>query len=410
MNTLYQLLNPIVFLVFAAGFLAIHQKRTDQVALVAAIAYVLGAISFLGDLIFPVSENIPVRTLIAGCYAGTAIFIIGAINLYYRRNFPWRVFGAILVVHLTIYTGLLIAGNDWIRSLSANFGCGLIFLLGTLRIRSFVRTQLDKWLYLVGLINAAACVVRPIGLIILTGGTLSSATHDEGLIITTLHLFLAVSAVLTAMSFFIVLSRDIFKDLETRSESDPLTGLLNRRGFEKYAKQLLEASTRTSASLAVIDLDHFKSVNDTHGHAAGDDVIRTIADLLKRRISDQAIAARLGGEEFVVLTSGTSLIDGKAQAEAIKQTFGELIFKFENTQARCTASIGIAQHRTGETIYGLLSRADEALYLAKSDGRNCVKCEVDMAVVELKRARMSLQDTADQIAPSTLGKRHALEN
>lgn len=391
----------MVFLAFAAGFLVIDSHRDDKVGRVAALAYLLGALAFVGDILFPTSESIIIRTTIAALYAGTAVFIVGAINLYYRKNFPWRFCASFVVLHLSLYAALLYLGMDWMRSLSANIGCGLIFLLGMLRIRGFMTNKLDKWLLSIGLINAATCIIRPVGLIFLSGGTFASTTHSETLMITTLHVFLACSAVLTAMSVSIVLIKDIFKTLEDQSESDPLTGLLNRRGFEKYAEQILSAPINKIATLAVFDLDHFKLVNDNHGHAAGDKVIQNMADLLKGRTTDQTIAARLGGEEFVLLISGMALTGVKQQANAICEAFRAIEFELDNDIVNCTTSIGVAEYKTNETLYSLLSRADDALYLAKNDGRNRVRCELDIAVRELKTARVSLENAANQIEADT---------
>ena len=400
-DLLYQLMNPVVFLVFTAGFLAIDMRRDDKVARIAALAYAVGALAFVGDILFPTSESILIRTMVAGLYAVTAVLIVGAINLYYRKSFPWHFFAGFVAVHLGIYAWLLSTEADWVRSLAANLGCGLIFLLGMLRIKNTLATRLDKWVFIIGIVNAAVCIVRPVGLLILSGGTLSSATHSEILMITTLHVFIAFSAVLTAMSISIVLIRDIFRTLEQRSESDPLTSLLNRRGFEKYAAEILAAPVNKAASLIVIDLDHFKAINDNHGHAAGDIVIQKMAHLLKKLTTDQAISARLGGEEYAVLFSGVPLSPAKEQANIIREAFQDIAFDFDGKPASCTASMGVAEYKTGESIYGLLSRADDALYLAKSDNRNCVKCELDMAVHELRRARLSLENTANQVDPET---------
>ena len=139
------------------------------------------------------------------------------------------------------------------------------------------------------------------------------------------------------------------------------------------------------------------SINDNYGHAAGDKVIQAIGDILKDAIPDQSIAARLGGEEFVIFLSSTSLRDCKQRAEDICQAFREQRFDFDGQIVASTASVGIAEQKTDETLYGMLSRADDALYLAKSDGRDCVRCEMDLAVRELKRARVSLEDAASLI-------------
>lgn len=391
-DILYQLLNPLIFLVFASGFFIIHGRRNDRVALLIGLSYIVGAIAFISDIVFSTNDNILLRTLIAGFYALTAVLIVGAINLYYRKDAGWHLFAAILTIHLAIYAHLLTIEADWLRSISANFGCGFIFMVGLVRIRPNITTRLDNILFYVGLANCAQCFIRPLLLLTLAGGTLSASTHSEALLITTLHLVVAVAAVLTAMSLFLVLGRDMFDNLETQSDTDALTNLLNRRGFEKKIQTLFNADTQTIVSVAVVDIDHFKKINDTYGHASGDEVIVEIGKLLTKAGRADAISARLGGEEFVILFPEVSLVESKPRAEVIRKTFAQQTFQLDNQPVYCTLSVGVAERKRGESIQALLSRADEVLYLAKREGRNCCKCELDLAVNKLKLARINLED------------------
>ena len=159
-------------------------------------------------------------------------------------------------------------------------------------------------------------------------------------------------------------------ELDRQARIDPLTGLLNRRGMEERFCDLMATARRKHSPLGVvmIDIDHFKRINDSHGHAAGDTALTTLAGLLKRRLRESDVVARLGGEEFVALLPDTS-------ASAALLLAGQLVQAVAGTDidpvGRMTISCGVAQAHIGhDTPDSLLRRADEALYRAKSGGRN----------------------------------------
>jgi len=155
---------------------------------------------------------------------------------------------------------------------------------------------------------------------------------------------------------------------------DPLTGLKNRRGLERAVQELTDSLDRSA--LLVIDVDHFKVVNDTHGHLLGDRVLRAIGQVLQANIKGRDISARLGGEEFAVLLLGTSGQGAQVLAEQIRLAVARgRIRRIDGTElsGAITVSIGIATAQTNEDFDSLLARADAALYRAKRDGRNLVR-------------------------------------
>jgi diguanylate cyclase (GGDEF)-like protein len=153
--------------------------------------------------------------------------------------------------------------------------------------------------------------------------------------------------------------------LRRAAEHDPLTGLLNRAGFDRHVADLLAGPCRTVAVL-MVDLDDFKPVNDTYGHPCGDDLLRAVARRLERCLREGDIVARLGGDEFAVLCSGSDAVDPVAQR--IVRTLGEP-FPLSAAEVRISASLGAA---TGPSLdlRSLLVRADAALYEAKRSGKN----------------------------------------
>lgn len=169
------------------------------------------------------------------------------------------------------------------------------------------------------------------------------------------------------------------KRLEARLEAlarvDPLTGLGNRRDFEDRCRQGLVRARELGETLAllVVDVDHFKRVNDGHGHAAGDAVLQAIARAAQTTVRELDHVSRFGGEEFIVLAPDCDLAGGVALGERLRQAVLLLaVPEAQGGSIRVTVSIGVAVARAGETADGVLVRADRALYQAKHAGRNRV--------------------------------------
>jgi diguanylate cyclase (GGDEF)-like protein len=184
-----------------------------------------------------------------------------------------------------------------------------------------------------------------------------------------------VFAMAIALLMLVILVRDIFADVTRKSETDALSGLLNRGGFERQAEDALRQAQRNGlpVSLVISDIDHFKAINDTFGHAAGDRVIEAFAGFLRSATNGHRIAGRIGGEEFAIALPGTNLSGARLFAEGARGAFAALPIDGLPDDRRFTASFGVAELRVGESISDLMRRADEALYEAKKGGRDCVR-------------------------------------
>ncbi|MFC3831285.1 MULTISPECIES: GGDEF domain-containing protein [Deinococcus] len=154
--------------------------------------------------------------------------------------------------------------------------------------------------------------------------------------------------------------------LEELSNRDPLTGLFNRRGFEAQAR--LQRTGDTAGTLLVLDIDHFKVVNDTHGHAEGDRILTELGTQLLRVIPPGTLTARWGGEEFVVYLHGHDVLNAAAVADTVRAAAQHTLFG----HVAITVSIGVASWPTDDTLHHAFLHADEALYTAKREGRNRV--------------------------------------
>ncbi|MCM2276702.1 MAG: GGDEF domain-containing protein [Oligoflexia bacterium] len=175
----------------------------------------------------------------------------------------------------------------------------------------------------------------------------------------------------------------VLRRFETVADLDDLTGLLRRRAFFRKWQTLLEKcqSLGENCGVLMIDIDHFKKINDTHGHATGDEVLRRVSELLKRFESPRCFAGRLGGEEFAVVVAGTDaeiLGAGELIRRGAERLHGPVLGadgkEAPNVEWRCTLSAGMASSsKAGYEPTRILKAADEALYQAKAKGRNQVR-------------------------------------
>jgi len=166
--------------------------------------------------------------------------------------------------------------------------------------------------------------------------------------------------------------------LQNLAQTDPLTRLRNRRGFEQAVAEyaLGREADLGGCSVLIADIDHFKRVNDSYGHLVGDQVIRALAQVLQNCVKGRDIAARWGGEEFIVLLPETPGEGAVMLAEQLRTAFGKTRIKRGGKQElndAVTISIGVAQIAGGEPLEQAIGRADSALYQAKNGGRNCVR-------------------------------------
>ena len=160
-------------------------------------------------------------------------------------------------------------------------------------------------------------------------------------------------------------------DLAEQTRTDPLTDLPNRRAFAAALEAAMEKSLASGQklSVAVLDIDHFKMINDLHGHAEGDQVLVALASMLKAQFSGRGMAARYGGEEFVMLLPDSTAEEARLQCEFVRQAVSVLPIGLP-----ISVSIGVAElRRHGDTTDDLFKRADEALYAAKRGGRDRVE-------------------------------------
>jgi two-component system, cell cycle response regulator len=203
-------------------------------------------------------------------------------------------------------------------------------------------------------------------------GTLVAGTRARGALGEDVIRMLEVLAIQAAQA---VLRAQLFEQTERLATTDGLTALANRRTFQLRAAQTLAQARRYGRACAVLmtDIDHFKAVNDTYGHPAGDVVLRGVAQMLREQARDTDVVARYGGEEFAVVMPETDLGGAQVIAERLREAVAARVFHTEVGPVRVTLSIGLAASpQDGTEMDALVQLADQCLYLAKRAGRNRV--------------------------------------
>ena len=182
-----------------------------------------------------------------------------------------------------------------------------------------------------------------------------------------------VAAALVAQGRIALENARLHSVVRRQAVTDELTDLANRRRFMEVLQQEVARSARfgSSLALALFDLDHFKQINDRYGHQAGDDVLRATADMIRDRVRETDLPARVGGEEFAIILSGTDLAGACSLAEQLRHDLSKHVHVLADDWI-VTASFGVAVLRDGQSAELLIGAADRALYRAKAEGRNRV--------------------------------------
>ncbi len=176
------------------------------------------------------------------------------------------------------------------------------------------------------------------------------------------------------VAYYIIKNAKLLKEVQELTLVDQLTGAYNRRYFDLYMAKAVVISERAELPihLILLDIDHFKPLNDTYGHVFGDEVLKKITEVIKAnsRASDDLV--RVGGEEFAILVPETRTEDCLKIAERVRQTVEETDISYKDKKANITISLGVTRYQKGTSVAQLFEQADKALYQAKKNGRNQV--------------------------------------
>jgi diguanylate cyclase (GGDEF)-like protein len=368
------MIGPTILLIFALSFLfAWWRERHQQYLLFFAASCSLFCLGSSSQIFGIPPGDGPNAVASAFLYTFSVLLLSdGLLRRSGKRLHVLLYLFALLSIVVGIAYFYYVDRQLLVRIYILNFGLGLILLATALKLR-YLRLGRTSERFLFWILFAFAIHFFP--RTILTVGPTAPAAQTFGFSAfwLALQFSLAVLGVALALALLAVTIGDTIEVLRRERATDPLTGLLNRRGFDDEAVAFLPTPTTSPVSLLVVDIDHFKSINDTLGHEAGDHVLTAFGCLLLETLSQIGICGRLGGEEFVVLVPNCNASSARAIAERLRHKVRDNAFDGLPGTWTVTISLGVAEARSHETLAELIARADAALYAAKLAGRDCIK-------------------------------------
>ncbi|WP_427312471.1 diguanylate cyclase [Cupriavidus sp. H39] len=371
------LLNPGMALLLALCFvLAWHHERARPYLLQVGACYLLYAVAFGVQAVWPPRQGGGPATVTGALYLGSAVLLSRGMLARIGVR-PDRC--AAMVLPLALFGALawfdLVQPSLFARIYILNIGVALILLAGVARLgRLRTGRNVDRVLFWVFVVFALQFLPR-------TLLTLAPAVVQDAAVLPRTAYWLWLQATLAllllalALALLAATAQDVIDRLRHERDTDPLTQLHTRRSLEALAVHQVPPRPGEQLSVLLCDLDFFKFINDNYGHSAGDAVLTQVGRIIAAGIRRRDIAARLGGEEFVVLLPDTPHDAALQLAERLRQTLEQASIDVLPGMHNVTASFGVATLRPGEDLEALLMRADNALYAAKNNGRNCVEWE-----------------------------------
>ncbi len=368
------LIAPGIFVVFAFVYCgAWFVERRRHYLLLLALACMLFCIGALVQVLHLPEEIYANAVLSSMFYTAAVIAAAEGIVRRSRKRLSLPVDLAIMVA----VTGLVVyfcylSPNLLARIYIQNFGYGAILTVASLLIIPRPGTRpVDRALFWIMFVFGVQFIPRTV-LTIGPNAVFSAKTFGQSPFWQALQVSLVVMGAVLAFAILAAAFSDLLDDLRRERDTDALTGVLNRGGFESRSNAVVGRASLGRASLILCDLDHFKSINDAYGHQAGDEVIRRFGAVLSGELRWSDLAGRIGGEEFAILMPDVSESDAAAVAERVRAQIEEQSFDEFGLARRVTASFGVVERRAGERLQDLIARADQLLYSAKSAGRNRV--------------------------------------
>jgi len=373
----FQLMSPLIFLVFSLGFILLwHHARDIQALRFLAVSYFLGSCALFGDFLRGSMHPDVASALMSLLYLSSGVALCAALYAFYRGRVAWRTLGASAAAVYLVFSWLRFGLEDMaLCTWAINGGIVAIVTHTQYRLRREMRQRrIDRALQVVIGLASAMLVLRTGAVLWFEGATASDPDYAGSLEALTLQLCVGISALAVAGVLFVMFGMEIVRRLTETSETDPLTGVLNRRGFEAKIGAVAADATGGTASHAVImaDIDRFKSVNDTFGHEVGDQVIKAFARLLENAVNESGFVVRWGGEEFLVVLVNADERTARLCCEGVRAAWEALPHDCLEGGS-VTASFGIAIWPGGQNLSEAAHLADMALYRAKREGRNRVR-------------------------------------
>ena len=369
------LLNPGIGLLLAAAFLLLWLNRRDQTYVaIAAASYALTTAGFVIQDIGPALPHQFHHVLSNLCFILAGCTLAAAVLTRYRIPVPYRPMVLIAVAAMAGHVWFLsVAPSLAGRIYAISFSLGMIALMTVVKLYSVPKPHLiDRLLICTAAVAAANFIIRPLLIAWLVGGYHSDEGFQQSVYWTTVQFTQAMISIAVALNLMVAVAIGLINELRHEANTDKLSGLLNRRGFEEEASAALRRQVARGwpVALLIADIDNFKSINDTYGHAVGDRVIAMLGELVARMSGADTVAGRIGGEEFAILMAGAELGAARGYAERLRAELPVYGSGRLPSGLTPTISVGVHVDHALTSLYDLLSRADIALYDAKRSGRD----------------------------------------
>ncbi|MBC7283617.1 MAG: GGDEF domain-containing protein [Hoeflea sp.] len=374
-NLTYQWLGPVIFVSAGVAFLLLHSHDRKQLsALRLAGAYFLSLIGFMAVMLVdegshPFFQSITLVSLVSGHF----LLVWGVASLL-EQKFPRLLFGSALLIVSGIIIYANLASSPFLLKYTAV--CGFIIMVALICSRLVWRARNHRVDIVIAAVFLAQALVTLNRIVQMHLSELDLSTRSafkSSHFASSMQTENAIFAIVIGLALFARYSVTLVMRLSRLAETDPLTGLFNRRAFEARVPAMRAASTPLPSGLIICDIDHFKAVNDTHGHDVGDTVLKTVAQLLENVAGESAICARLGGEEFCILLPESNGEMTRLMAARLRVAIEMQQLVSSGRKFGLTASFGYCELAPEDDLQLAMARADAAVYMAKHDGRNLVR-------------------------------------
>ena len=365
----FAFLPPITMLVFGAAFLLVWRYGSPS-ALWLGGGFLGHAAAFTGELVFASFPD-ALRTLaVDALFIASYFSFAQALAIHFRQ--PRQIVGHAVfcvVAYAAIAYAILVADSLRLELLSVDVACALLILLPLRGMRRLPARTTDRVFVVIVVLTALDFMLRSLVFALTASPEVGFADYMTSGYAFAAQISGALLGLVFALAALGAVTLDVIDGYRKEAETDPLTELLNRRGFENA---VCAPDGRIEAGMVVVcDIDHFKRINDEFGHATGDRVIAGLAGVLRRNLPEGAAAARFGGEEFVVLMPETPLRAAMEVAERIREAVAETKVPWAQDMIPLSVSIGVSCCPSTAAEPGeLIATADAALYRAKAEGRN----------------------------------------
>ncbi|MCJ8142473.1 GGDEF domain-containing protein [Ancylobacter sp. A5.8] len=373
--TFLLIINGSIGIFFALAFLGLSWRSGIRLGLWSAGAFLAAAATVTTEALAPSAVPPRVASIVSFSFLMLALTLIAAgLSRHYRPQaniWPLFLLGALgLAFHVGVTSRLPRGEMFFGLAYQSPFALMMVVATGSV-LRSERRGAVDRLLAVVLVLIAAQFLMKGGAGFIVEDKAPDVRDYLFSVYARYSQTFAAILSLMLGLALLGVLIAEVVANATLSLQRDTLSGLLNRAAFMQRATASLRAlPAGATASLVMIDLDYFKSINDRFGHAAGDEAIRAFGAILMEAATGAEIAGRIGGEEFCLLMPGADAGRVRARIQKLQSTFRARRYRFIPHETRVTASFGAALMRPGESLDEALRRADKALYTAKAMGRD----------------------------------------